>query len=248
VVVAAMGNDDTTNPSYPAAYPDVIAVGATDSADHRASFSNRGPHIDVAGPGVGVLSTYWDDTYATLSGTSMATPHVAGVAALVLSRNRNLTAADVGNILRTTAKPLRDDPADPVPNDSYGSGLVQAAAAVRQAGPVIKSLQLICQKSVTVTCPSQVIICQKSVLATCQKSLVTICPSLQIVCQKSVVVACVSVPVLCQPSLVCPSNLGCGPVSLACGPGPGGGGQDVTGADWESYDPYGYDPYGTEYE
>ena len=120
VVVAAMGNDNTAAPSYPAAYTDVIAVAATDSADHRASFSNTGPHIDISAPGVGVVSTYWDDTYASLSGTSMASPHVAGVAALVLSRNRALTAADVGNILRTTARPLRDDPANPVPNNAYG--------------------------------------------------------------------------------------------------------------------------------
>ena len=84
---------------------------------------------------MGILSTYWDDTYAYLSGTSMATPHVAGVAALVLARNRNLTAAQVADLLRNSAKPLRDNPGDPVPNDRYGHGLIQADAAVAQAAP-----------------------------------------------------------------------------------------------------------------
>jgi subtilisin family serine protease len=241
VVVAAMGNDNTTAPSYPAAYPDVIAVAATDSSDHRASFSNRGPHIDISAPGVGIVSTYWDDTYATLSGTSMASPHVAGVAALVLSRNHALTAAQVGNILRTTARPLRDAPADPVPNDAYGYGLVQAAAAVRQAAPVIRTLQV-------ALCPP--------------KSFLVVCPSVPVICLRSVVTLCRSVPVLCPPSQItcppptlraCPSvALGCPPPSLPCRQGdpgdPGGPGQEAAGAAWESYDPYGYDPYSTEYE
>lgn len=60
----------------------------------------------------------------------MASPHVAGVAALVLSSNASLTGDQVGNIIRSTARPLRDDPSDPVPNDWYGSGLVQAGGAV----------------------------------------------------------------------------------------------------------------------
>lgn len=240
VVVAAMGNDSSAVPSYPAAYPDVIAVAATDSADQQASFSNTGPHIDISAPGVGVVSTYWDDTYASLSGTSMASPHVAGVAALVLSRNAALTAADVGNILRTTARPLRNNPADPVPNDSYGYGLVQAAAAVSRAAPVVKSVQIICQKSV-------IVVCQRSLVTACPKSVVTICQSIQIICQRSVFTPCVSVPLN-----ACPTLRACPPASLACQPGqpgdPGGVGQEAAGADWESYDPYGYDPYSTEYE
>ncbi len=87
-----MGNDNTNTPSYPAAYPGVLAVGATQPTDERAPFSNFGPHIGVAAPGVDVLSTVWNDGYATMSGTSMASPHVAGVAALILSMNPALTA------------------------------------------------------------------------------------------------------------------------------------------------------------
>ncbi|EWT03544.1 serine protease [Intrasporangium oryzae NRRL B-24470] len=141
VVVAAMGNDGTSNPSYPAAYPDVVSVGAIDSADHRASFSQTGPHIDVVAPGVGVLSTYLAAGYGTLSGTSMATPHVAGVAALIRSVKPSATVAEVTDILRTTARPLRDAPADPVPNDSYGWGCVDAAAAVNKASPIVTRLR-----------------------------------------------------------------------------------------------------------
>ena len=260
VVVAAMGNDNTATPSFPAAYPDVIAVAATDSGDHRASFSNFGPRIDVSGPGVGVQSTYWDDTYASLSGTSMATPHVAGVAALVLSRNNSLTAAQVGNIIRSTAKPLRDNPGDPVPNDNYGAGLVQADAAVRAAAPIIRTFKVTCQPSVVtlcpsirvVTCPSQRIICQHTFEITCQRSVAT-CPSALVACPATQSPACRPVSLADCPSLPCPQSVAC--ASLACasvgcgpGPGPGPGGPAAQAAQWDDYDPYGYDPYGSNYE
>jgi subtilisin family serine protease len=136
VVVAAMGNDATDEPSYPAAYPGVIAVGAIDQADRLAPFSNTGAHVALVAPGVDVLCTVWNDTYATMSGTSMASPHVAGVAALVLSANPALTADEVSDLLRRSAEPLRDDPSQPVPNDRYGSGLVNAGAAVAGALPL----------------------------------------------------------------------------------------------------------------
>jgi subtilisin family serine protease len=138
VVVAAMGNEGDHALHFPAAYPDVVSVGAIDQSDHRASFSNMGPHIDVVGPGVGVRSTVWDNGYADFSGTSMATPHVAGVAALIRSCNSTLTAADTAQILRTTARNLRDQPGDPVPNDNYGFGVVDAKAAVDRACPKLK--------------------------------------------------------------------------------------------------------------
>ncbi|MFF9036107.1 S8 family serine peptidase [Streptomyces sp. NPDC014892] len=130
VVVAAMGNNFGPVVTFPAAFDDVIAVGATDLLDRKAPFSNTGPHIDVSAPGVNILSTFLDDTFSASDGTSMACPHVAGVAALMLSRDPFLSADDVRTILHTTARPLRRLPTDPVPNNQFGFGLVDADAAL----------------------------------------------------------------------------------------------------------------------
>jgi subtilisin family serine protease len=199
VVVAAMGNAfQQGNPtSFPAAYPDVIAVGAINQADQRAPFSQTGAHIDVAAPGVGILSTVWDDGFATFQGTSMASPHVAGVAALILACNGSLTAAQVGDIIRQTAQPLRDNPGDPVPNDNYGFGCVDAAAAIDRACPPRPSVPIIrCPSVVTVRCPSQTLRCP---------SVVTVCPSQQVRCP-SVTTLCPSIATVCpSEQLRCPS-------------------------------------------
>lgn len=95
LVVAGAGNDAVSTLHYPAAYalPNIVAVAATDSADAFASFSNFGSWVQVAAPGVNILSTLPGNAYGLKTGTSMATPHVSGVAALALAQNPGISTA-----------------------------------------------------------------------------------------------------------------------------------------------------------
>ncbi len=104
LVVAAAGNSGSCAPLYPAAYPGAIAVAALQTGtNQKASFSNFGSYVDLAAPGTSIDSTYPTSTYTTLSGTSMATPFVSAVAALVESKCPSDTAAHVRSILESTA-------------------------------------------------------------------------------------------------------------------------------------------------
>ncbi|MFF2887751.1 S8 family peptidase [Paenibacillus sp. NPDC057967] len=106
VLIAASGNDNTERPGYPAAYPEVFAVAATNNNKEKASFSNYGDYIDVAAPGDSIASTYPGSQYAALSGTSMASPHVAALAGLIRSANPSLSNQEVMEIMRTSARDL----------------------------------------------------------------------------------------------------------------------------------------------
>ncbi len=93
VIVTAAGNDNNTSAPYLATLTHVIAVAATDQTDHKASFSNYGSWVDVSAPGVNIYSTYFNNTYAYLDGTSMAAPFVTGLAGLLFSADPTLTQA-----------------------------------------------------------------------------------------------------------------------------------------------------------
>ncbi|NOV03466.1 S8 family peptidase [Paenibacillus planticolens] len=128
-LIAASGNDNTDRPGYPAAYPEVFAVAASDSKNNKAPFSNYGDYIDVTAPGVSIASTYPNNQYAALSGTSMASPHVTALAALIRSTNPTLKNKDVYQIMRDTAQDIGEKGHDKY----FGYGLIDVVKAVQKA-------------------------------------------------------------------------------------------------------------------
>ncbi|MEM4700794.1 MAG: S8 family serine peptidase [Candidatus Bathyarchaeia archaeon] len=131
LLIAAAGNNAANAPLYPAYYEEVIAVAATDQDDSPADFTNFGPWIELSAPGVSIYSTFSGNTYRYASGTSMATPHVAGTAALILSRFPQFTRDQARIHLRRVA----DDLGAPGFDIHYGFGRVNAKTAVEQNPP-----------------------------------------------------------------------------------------------------------------
>jgi subtilisin family serine protease len=136
VLIAASGNDNTARPGYPAAYPEVFAVAATDAKSHKASFSNYGSYIDVAAPGETIPSTYPGNQYAALSGTSMASPHAAALAALIRSVNPSLSNEEVMQMMRRSATDLGEKGKD----DYFGYGQIDMLRSLEAADQTATSL------------------------------------------------------------------------------------------------------------
>lgn len=141
ILVAAAGNSNTNTPFYPAAYTTVIAVAATSRYDTKASYSNWGDWIELSAPGGDgsnsndwILSTYLNNGYAWAKGTSMACPHVSGLAALVWSYDSSLTNQQLWDHLHNTA----DDLGDPGKDQYYGYGRINAYRALNELGPAPK--------------------------------------------------------------------------------------------------------------
>lgn len=130
ILIAAAGNDNTTDPRYPSCYNHIISVGATNEGNQKADFSNYGTCIDIMAPGVNIYSSLAGSltSYGFNNGTSMACPLVAGLAALLVGFDNDLTPDDVENCLLTTAINI-----DAINNPDYsgklGSGLIDAYLA-----------------------------------------------------------------------------------------------------------------------
>jgi type VII secretion-associated serine protease mycosin len=135
VTFAAAGNSyqSGNQPTYPAAYPEAVAVAAINSSIQHASFSNTGDYVDIAAPGDMIWSTYGggDAQYALMSGTSMATPYASATAALVLGENPKLSAAQLIHAVEASAIDLGAPKHDPV----FGWGLINPRGALIAALP-----------------------------------------------------------------------------------------------------------------
>ncbi len=124
-IIAAAGNGGPdAQPAYPAAYPNVIAVTATDNADQLYKNANHGDYIAVAAPGVDIIAAATKGAYDISSGTSMAAAHVSGIAALMLEKNPKLSPKDIRSILTSSAHKPSGQSAD------LGAGIADAAGAL----------------------------------------------------------------------------------------------------------------------
>jgi len=123
ILVAAAGNHGSSTLRWPAAYPEVIAVTATDENDAKTSISTYGSWVDIAAPGISIWTTTYQNTYTTSTGTSASTAMVSGLLGLMKSRNPSLDQNRSLHILQATAAPVSGFP-------EIGGGRIDAYHAV----------------------------------------------------------------------------------------------------------------------
>lgn len=131
VVVAAAGNDQAAQLTWPAADPGVVSVGAVDKAGQQVSFSNSGPQLQLTAPGYGVQTAWLNDQRVYVDGTSASAPLVSGAIAALLSQNPSLTAAAAAQLLDRTAT----DAGPPGPDPAYGNGILDVGWAMNINNP-----------------------------------------------------------------------------------------------------------------
>ncbi len=134
LVVSAAGNDNSNDSFYPAGYRGVLAVASTDETDIKSYFSNYGEFVDVAAPGSNIYSTWKNDTYYYLSGTSMASPLTAGLAALVTSHFPSYTPLQVGEQIRVNCDDI--DSKNPDYEKQMGRGRINAYKALSNTNSI----------------------------------------------------------------------------------------------------------------
>jgi len=134
ILVASSGNQDASQVQYPARYPEVMAVGATNSNDQRASFSNYGDDLDFAAPGVNIVTTTKGGGYpSSPSGTSFAAPHVSGLIGLMLVENPQLTHVKARDLIRYVADKVGGYSYSYGRSDELGYGRINAFESVKNA-------------------------------------------------------------------------------------------------------------------
>lgn len=143
LVIAAAGNNNSSSEFFPAAYQYVVCVGSTNSVDGKSSFSNYGTYLDVCAPGSSILSTYYDNNYSQQSGTSMASPIVAGAAGLVKAVFPTYNALQIGEQLRVTCDNIYNLSANAGYQFQLGNGRINMLNAITLSGPSVRMENII---------------------------------------------------------------------------------------------------------